>query len=171
MKKLFAAAFCTIFLLSGFLLSGFLLSGSPAHAASAEAVQAAPTPPESASPTDAIEAAANQGDRDAQYTLGTFYMHGHHKQQNHELAEKWLKSAAESGQKDAPGKLGLLYAATPFSDYPEACFWLTLAVHEGDAASTALLEKIRGHLTKQEKAALNERLVQWITTNKAAPAQ
>ncbi|TNE31141.1 MAG: sel1 repeat family protein [Alphaproteobacteria bacterium] len=161
MKKLFAAIFCT----------ALLLAGSPAHATPSDAVQATPMPPEAVSPTHAIEAAANQGDRDAQYTLGTFYMHGHHKQQNHELAEKWLKQAAENGQKDALGKLGLLYAATPFSNYPEACFWLTLAAHEGDAASTALLEKIRGHLTKQEKAALNERLVQWITTNKTETAQ
>lgn len=157
MKKILAAALCT----------ALLLSGTPAGATTADAVTATPALPQSASPVDAIEAAANQGEADAQYTLGTFYMHGHHKQQNHELAEKWLKQAAESGQKDAPGKLGLLYAATPFSNYPEACFWLTLAAHEGDAASTALLEKIRGHLTEKEKAALNERLVKWITMNKA----
>ena len=149
MKKIFAAALCT----------ALLLSGSPAGATTTDAVIAAPVPPQSASPVDAIEAAANQGDADAQYTLGTFYMHGHHKQ------------AAESGQKDAPGKLGLLYAATPFSNYPEACFWLTLAAHEGDAASTALLEKIRGHLTEKEKAALNERLVKWITMNKTGGAE
>jgi len=156
MNKHFAAALCT----------ALLLSGSPAYATAPETTAVAPAPVQYESAAEAIEAVANKGDHDAQYTLGTFYMYGHHKQQDYKLAEKWLKSAAEGGQKDAPGKLGLLYAATPFSDYPEACFWLTLAAHKGDAASTALLEKIRGHLTEKEKAALNERLVQWITTNK-----
>jgi len=165
MNKLFAAAACIF----------ALLSGNPAYANNPTGEAALPdTVPAQAqyeSAADAIEAAANRGDADAQYTLGTFYMHGHHKQQDHKLAEKWLKTAAATGQKDAPGKLGLLYAAIPFSDYPEACFWLTLAAHEGDAVSVALLEKIRGHLTDKEKAALNERLVQWITTNNTPPAQ
>lgn len=157
MKNYLAAIFCTAL---------FLFSTS-AYAVTSDTS----APQEALSAADAIEAAAGQGDRDAQYTLGTFYMHGHHKQQNHELAEKWLKRAADNGQKDAPGKLGLLYAAIPFSNYPEACFWLSLAAHEGDAASAALLEKIRGHLTEKEKAVLNERLVKWMTSNKAGTAQ
>lgn len=163
MKKLFTAIICTV----------LLLSAGPVRAATSDTGTdtAVPVAPDSASPADTIEAAAHRGDINAQYTLGTFYMHGHHKPQNHELAEKWLKTAAESGQKDALGKLGLLYAAIPFSNYPEACFWLTLAAHEGDAASAALLDKIRGHLTEKEKAALDERLVAWISTNKTEPAQ
>ncbi|MFH4338837.1 SEL1-like repeat protein, partial [Klebsiella pneumoniae] len=37
----------------------------------------------------------------AQFTVGMMYYKGEGVQQNNELAEKWLRKAAENGNKDA----------------------------------------------------------------------
>ncbi|EPP9703219.1 tetratricopeptide repeat protein, partial [Acinetobacter baumannii] len=45
--------------------------------------------------------AAQQENDEAQFTVGMMYYKGEGVQQNNELAEKWLRKAAENGNKDA----------------------------------------------------------------------
>lgn len=52
--------------------------------------------------------AAEHGDRDAQYNLGTYYEAGYALPKNAELALEWYQKAAAQGQENAVSKLRVL---------------------------------------------------------------
>ena len=73
---------------------------------------------------------AEQGDRDAQYNLGTLYYHA---EQDYANATKWWRKAARQGHARAQHDLGSLYTlglGVPQSDV-EAAKWFRLAAEHG----------------------------------------
>ena len=56
------------------------------------------------------QAAAEQGDAEAQYSLAVLYANGEGVEQDSEAAARWFHAAAEQGNEGAPFNLGVLYA-------------------------------------------------------------
>ncbi|MFP6637066.1 MAG: sel1 repeat family protein, partial [Nitrospinaceae bacterium] len=52
---------------------------------------------------------AKQGEAKAQYLLGEAYLEGKGAPQKYDLALKWFRLAAEQGNSDAQGNLGVMY--------------------------------------------------------------
>ena len=79
--------------------------------------------------------AAEQGNVDAQYNLGTMYSNGQGVPQDYAQAVKWLRLAAEQGDASAQNSLGLMYGkgeGVP-EDYVQAHKWFNLAAAQGNA--------------------------------------
>lgn len=82
--------------------------------------------------------AAERGDANAQYRLGSCYSNGDGVETN-EMAMKWYRKAAEQGFADAQYMLGLCYCVK--QDKPEAVKWLQKAAKQGhEKAKKALTE-------------------------------
>jgi|APSaa5957512535_1039671.scaffolds.fasta_scaffold41823_2 TPR repeat protein len=84
---------------------------------------------------------AEQGDADAQFTLGYLYKNGEGVPQDYETAVKWYTLAAEQGEAYAQFNLGLMYAkgtGVP-QDYKTAVKWYRLAAAQGNAQSQSNL--------------------------------
>jgi TPR repeat protein len=80
--------------------------------------------------------AAEQGNSDAQYLLGYFYLNGRGVPRDYTQAVLWYRKAAEQGDADAQEALGDLYnngRGVP-RDYAEAYFWYDLAAAGEDAS-------------------------------------
>ena len=72
---------------------------------------------------------AEQGNADAQYSLGLAYHEGEGVPQDHAEAVKWYRLAADQGEAKAQANLGLMYAigeGVP-QDYVLAHKWINLA--------------------------------------------
>ena len=85
--------------------------------------------------------AAERGDADAQFMLGTFYENGEGVSQDYQEAVKWYRKAAEQGNADAQFLLGGLYATgqgVPQDD-AEAVKWLRKAAEQGHAEAELML--------------------------------
>ena len=85
--------------------------------------------------------AAERGDADAQFMLGTFYENGEGVPQDYQEAVKWYRKAAEQGNADAQFLLGGLYATgqgVPQDD-AEAVKWLRKAAEQGHAEAELML--------------------------------
>ncbi len=81
----------------------------------------------------ALQAAAEKGDVDAQYQLGSAYQMGDGVEQNDLKAIHWMKKAANQGSADAQFNLGMAYRGgygVP-QDNITAYMWLELAVANG----------------------------------------
>ena len=85
--------------------------------------------------------AAEQGDAEAQYSLGFRYEHGWNVFEDDREAVMWYSKAAEQGHARAQYRLGSMYAngkGVP-EDYREAVLWYRKAAEQGDTiAQTAL---------------------------------
>jgi hypothetical protein len=76
--------------------------------------------------------AAEQGDADGQWYLGTMYADGRGVPQSNEEAVKWYRLAAEQGYADGQWCLGEMYESgrgVP-QDYKEAVKWYRLAADQ-----------------------------------------
>ena len=76
---------------------------------------------------------AEQGNADAQYSLGLMYANGHGDLKDYKTAVKWWKLAAKQGYVDAQNNLGVMYAngyGVP-KDYKTAVKWYRLAAKQG----------------------------------------
>ncbi|WP_429952364.1 tetratricopeptide repeat protein [Aeromonas veronii] len=83
----------------------------------------------------ALLKAAEQGDSDAQFNLGSIYDEGKGVEQNDSTAIEWYSKAAEQGYTDAQFNLGLMYEAgrgVVQSDH-KAVEWYHKAAQQGDA--------------------------------------
>ena len=72
---------------------------------------------------------AEQGDADAQYSLGVTYANGRGVPQDYAEAVRWYRKAADQGLASAQNNLGLMYdngQGVP-QDYAEAVKWYNLA--------------------------------------------
>ena len=78
--------------------------------------------------------AAEQGYRDAQYTLGTFY-----ETEDPKEARKWYQKAAEQGHVRAQIDLAHLYSEGDLYDEKESQKWLIKAAKQGDRTALDLL--------------------------------
>ena len=78
---------------------------------------------------------AEQGQAEAQYTLGLMYHYGHPVTQDYKEAVKWWRKAAEQGIAGAQYNLGLMYSEGlgVTQDYKEAVKWYTKAAEQGFA--------------------------------------
>lgn len=80
---------------------------------------------------------AEQGNEDAQFTLGTMYAYGVRGiKKDQQEAEKWLRKAAEHGSARIQLNLGsLYYDGLLRRDYQEAMKWYRRAAEQGNAAA------------------------------------
>ena len=88
-----------------------------------------------------LRARAEQGDADAQFSLGAMYGTGNGVPQDFAEALRWYRLAAEQGDADAQFSLGAMYAAgngVP-QDYAEAARWCRLAAEQGHARAQSVL--------------------------------
>lgn len=85
----------------------------------------------------AFEAAAQQGDLDAQFNMGSIYLTGKGVPQDYGAALKWYKLAAEQGQINAQNQLGTMYIkgeGVP-QNFKTAIKWYTRAAEQGDISA------------------------------------
>ena len=83
-----------------------------------------------------LELAAEQGNADAQYSLGYMYVNGEGVTQNDMTAVKWFSLAAEQGHAEAQYSLGVMYLyglGVTQDDYRTALKWYSLAAEQGHA--------------------------------------
>ena len=94
-----------------------------------------------ASDLDSIKVAAEQGDAEAQVSLGSMYDTGEGIAQNHTEAVRWFRMAAEQGLANAQFKLGIMYSdgrGVPKND-AEAVRWIRKAAEQGDVIAQVKL--------------------------------
>jgi TPR repeat protein len=92
---------------------------------------------------------AEQGDADAQFTLGTLYDKDKNYPQDYKEAVKWYTKAAEQGNESARSSLGVMYATgkgVP-KDKKEAVKWFRL-VHKSVSLDEGYEESAREELKK-----------------------
>jgi hypothetical protein len=85
---------------------------TPAKRPVAQIQQSRQTSPVVTSPVNSIQriqAAANRGDRDAQYQLGVAHQYGNGVKKSRQLANKWLQRAANAGHSQAQYALAVMY--------------------------------------------------------------
>ena len=80
---------------------------------------------------------ADQGDAEAQYTLGELYYSGENVPQDFMMARGWYEKAAVQGHAAAQTGLGTLYFSGRgvSQDYAEAAKWFHLAAVQGHAVA------------------------------------
>ena len=85
-----------------------------------------------------LRSGAEQGNPDAQFSVGVMYDTGEGVPQDYQEAVRWFHMAAEQGHASAQYNLGLLYAsgvAGVRQDYQEAVKWYRLAAEQGHASA------------------------------------
>jgi TPR repeat protein len=85
--------------------------------------------------------AAEQGDVDAQYNLGSLYYDGRGVPHDYAQAVLWFRKAAERGDSDAQDELGDLYLSGEgvAQNYTQAAMWYRKAAEQGNALAQASL--------------------------------
>src|SRR5262245_30934671 len=83
---------------------------------------------------------AEQGNEEAQLSIGRMYMLGEGVQKDRAQAEKWFKSAAGRGNAEAQFFLGSMYLL-PQIDVAEGLKWLRLSADQGMQDAQYLLGK------------------------------
>ena len=88
--------------------------------------------------------AAEQGDADAQYSLGAMYAVGEVVPQDYAQAEHWYRRAAEQGHSESQYKLGLMYdmGQGVSQDSAEAEHWYRLAAEQNHSSAKTLLARL-----------------------------
>lgn len=78
------------------------------------------------------KALAEKGDADAQYNLGTVYLHGDGVSKSDETAIKWFRLAAEQGDRSAQQQLGvmILHGRGTVANAEEGYRWINKKHHE-----------------------------------------
>ena len=93
-----------------------------------------------------VKAAAEKGDREAQFLIGVQYKAGDGLARDRAEAAKWLRKAAETGHAEAQYALGDLYADPAsedgLADPVEAAKWLQAATAQGNTEAKARLETL-----------------------------
>ena len=120
-KRIMPYAFSLLFTLPGFVLC-MLAFGEVDVAAGNEVLVE-------------LRRLVEQGDADAQYSLGAMYAHGRGVPEDDAEAVKWLRMAAEQGVAKAQFNLGVMYhlgEGVP-EDVVEAVKWYRMAAEQGDA--------------------------------------
>ncbi|MCK5556419.1 MAG: sel1 repeat family protein, partial [Alphaproteobacteria bacterium] len=119
--------------------------------------------------------AADQGDNNAEYSLGSLYSQGKGVPQDYTKAIKWLSRASEHGDAQAQAALAVLYydgKGTP-RNIEEACFWLILANGKndefGNRNTATLLGKAIKELSPKSLASILKRIKKWVPVLPAPP--
>jgi hypothetical protein len=107
---------------------------------------------------------AEQGDPDAQWSLGGRYHDGDGVPQNDSVAVQWFLRAAEQGHVIAQATLGAYYWAgrgVP-QNLSKAYFWSALALARGDEGSKSRLEGLASQMTRPQIVAARQQAEEWI---------
>ena len=110
---------------------------------------------------DATRHAAEQGDADAQFTLGVMYGTGRGVPQDDAEAVRWL--AAEQDNADAQYNLGGMYdngRSVP-QDNVSAHMWLNVAAATGDEEARTARERVAARMTREQIAEAQARAREW----------
>lgn len=85
--------------------------------------------------------AAEQGNLDAQYSLGMLYENGQGVAKDYKQAFFWYKKVADHGNPNAQSKIGAMYAEGKGveRDYPQAAHWLREAANQDVPAAQSTL--------------------------------
>lgn len=103
---------------------------------------------------------AEQGNKDAQYNLGTLYSNSKGALQNSELAMSWYLKAANQGDADASYNIGILYykGKGVVKDYGQAYVWFSRAELRGDKDALAMKRLCTEKMTASELKKANDEL-------------
>jgi len=97
---------------------------------------------------------AEQGNRDAQFNLGSLYYQGLGVSQDYQEAVKWMRRAAEQGHVSAQTTLGTIYArgvqGENEKDYPQALMWFIFAAAQGDPNAMEFRDSLVVKMTPAE---------------------
>jgi TPR repeat protein len=116
-----------------YLLPGYLLLYGLAGIANADSLSEAQRAHRTGNYSEAAKLyrlAAESGNADARYALGSMYTYGEGVTADYQKAEKWYRLAAEKGHRDAQYTLGLIYGSGQqglAQDLQKAVKWYRLA--------------------------------------------
>ena len=117
---------------------------------------------------DQLRMAAESGDANSQFLLGSLYIQGREVPENYEEAAKWFGLAAQQGNTGAQSILGFLYTAgrgVP-QDYVSSYLWTRLAADAGNEISMSRLPKITALLSPDQLSEAEKRVAEWRKTHK-----
>ncbi|HUM04686.1 MAG TPA: GAF domain-containing protein [Terriglobales bacterium] len=139
------------------------------NAAAAPTTVSAATPTANANSPEGLRMLAEQGDADAQWSLGVRYHTGDGFVQDDAQAVQWFLRAAEQGHVSAQATLGAYYWAGRGvqQDLSKAYFWSALALARGDDDSKSRLEGLSSQMTRAQVAAARQDAEEWLRQHHA----
>jgi len=126
--------------------------------------------------------AADKGDTEAQFQLGSMYHSGNGVRHDNDEAMKWYRKAADQGYGKAQYAVGLMYQRGSTSilglwpNAKEAYFWYSLALSSGVKLPTTRhdintrRDEVATELSSEERAAVDKRVAEWKPTPSQPPA-
>ncbi len=111
----------------------------------------------------ALTEAAEKGDADAQFTLGSAYQMGDGVPQNDIKGVYWMKKSANQGNVDAQFNLGIVYRGGygVTQDLVTAYMWLEMAVANGSARAFDLRRDLSMSMTLDQIDEAKYKLKHW----------
>ena len=118
-----------------------------------------------------IRTKAEQGDAEAQNSLGRIYSEGQGVPQDAAEAMKWWRKAAEQENAEAQYNLGLMYheGENVPKDDVEAYLWCSLAAAHGYKKAKSLVDSIGHDITPDQLAQAQKRVAAWKPKVTIAP--
>ena len=106
---------------------------------------------------------AENGDVDAQVTLGMMYDNGWYVAENKAEAFKWFLRAAEQGDVKSQMSVGWEYGSGELfpKDFVKAYMWFLMANSQDDKRATKALNFLRQHLTTEQISEAESLAVRW----------
>jgi TPR repeat protein len=110
--------------------------------------------------------AAEQGDAEAQFRLGSMYLGADTPSSQHRYvdAAEWFAKAAEQGHVGAQSMLGSLYftgRGVP-RDYVKAYMWSSIAATQGNSVSQEQLAELTPYMSSDEVAKAKNQSIAWL---------
>jgi len=112
-----------------------------------------------------LQPLAEHGNAEAQYLTGMMYRDGRGIKQDYAAGNKWVRAAADQGNKMAQLSIGSGYAYDgEKNDYVQAYMWLTLSDATGDKHATGMLYDLGTKMTPEQLDEANNRIAEWKPT-------
>ncbi len=107
--------------------------------------------------------AADQGNANGQYNLGSMYDKGQGVPRDYGEAVKWTRKAANQGNANAQNNLGIMYGkgqGVP-RDYVQAHIWFNLAAAQGDDMARKNSDIVAKRMTAEQIAEAQRLAREW----------
>jgi len=122
---------------------------------------------------NSLAQAAEQGDPEAQFQLGSLYLRADSTGTQHSDVEaaEWFAKAAEQGQVGAQSMLGSLYftgRGVP-RDYLKAYMWSSIAAAQGNPVSQEQLAEVAPYMSSDDLAESKRQSAAWLQKHGKAP--